>query len=271
MRRVVSLYLPTWPTDRIRRRNGAPPPDEPLVTASTEGSRRLIGAVDQAAHALGLRPGQTIAHAQAMVPSLHIVDATPEEDEASLAALAHWCIGYSPIVAANPPDGIWIDIAGAAHLFGGEEKLVTDLVSRLRAQSIQAGCLRGRCTGRGLGASRGMEARSSCRRGAPSRRLKPAGSGSAPAAGDGRGASSSRDRADRPACRDAARADGPPLRQGGRCSGSIRPSAMSSSRSTRSMPKETPARRVTFAEPIGRLEDLQSVVQTPCGQALPRS
>ena len=138
MRRVVSLYLPTWPTDRIRRRKGSPPPDEPLVTASIEGSRRLIGAVDRAAHALSLRPGQTIAHAQAMVPGLHIVDATPEEDEASLTALAHWCIGYSPIVAANPPDGIWIDIAGAAHLFGGEEKLVTDLVRRLRSQNIRA-------------------------------------------------------------------------------------------------------------------------------------
>ena len=32
MRRVVSLYLPTWPTDRIRRPGGTPPPDEPLVT-----------------------------------------------------------------------------------------------------------------------------------------------------------------------------------------------------------------------------------------------
>jgi len=73
-----------------------------------------------------------------VVPGLHIVDAAPEEDEASLAALAHWCIGYSPVVAANPPDGIWIDVAGTAHLFGGEEKLVTDLVRRLRAQNIQA-------------------------------------------------------------------------------------------------------------------------------------
>ncbi|MBF9232189.1 Y-family DNA polymerase [Microvirga alba] len=138
MRRVVSLYLPTWPTDRIRRRFGAPPPDEPLVTVITEGSRRLIGAVDRAARALGLRAGQTIAHAQALVPNLHIVDATPEEDRASLNELARWCIGYSPIVAPNPPDGIWIDIAGAAHLFGGEEKLVAHLVRRLTTQGIQA-------------------------------------------------------------------------------------------------------------------------------------
>ena len=79
MRRVVSLYLPTWPTDRIRRRGGAPPPDEPLVTVATEGSRRLVGAVDRGAHALGLRAGQTVAHGQALVPKLHIVEAMPGE------------------------------------------------------------------------------------------------------------------------------------------------------------------------------------------------
>ena len=138
MRRVVSLYLPTWPTDRIRRAGGAPPPDEPLVTVRTEGSRRLIGAVDHNAHALGLRVGQTVAHAQALVPKLHIVEAAPGEDEAALIELARWCIGYSPVVAPCPPDGIWIDIAGSAALFGGEEKLVADLLRRLAAQRHSA-------------------------------------------------------------------------------------------------------------------------------------
>ena len=216
MRRVVSLYLPTWPTDRIRRRKGSPPPDEPLVTASIEGSRRLIGAVDRAAHALSLRPGQTIAHAQAMVPGLHIVDATPEEDEASLTALAHWCIGYSPIVAANPPDGIWIDIAGAAHLFGGEEKLVTDLVRRLRSQNIQADA----CVADAPGTAWGIARYGSQVIVPPGRSIEAVEGlplrGSAPAAGDGRGASSSWDRADRPARGDAARSDRPALRKRGR-------------------------------------------------------
>ena len=44
MRRVVSLFLPTWPTDRIRRRSGTPPLGEPLVTAATDGSRRVVAA-----------------------------------------------------------------------------------------------------------------------------------------------------------------------------------------------------------------------------------
>ena len=108
------------------------------MTVRTEGSRRLIGAVDHNAHALGLRVGQTAAHAQALVPKLHIVEAASGEDEAALIELARWCIGYSPVVAPCPPDGIWIDIAGSAALFGGEEKLVADLLRRLAAQGIHA-------------------------------------------------------------------------------------------------------------------------------------
>jgi protein ImuB len=88
--------------------------------------------------ALGLRAGLTLAHAQALVPGLHAVEATPEDDEATLTELARWCIGYSPIVAPNPPDGVWIDVAGAAHLFGGEESLIDHLIGRLTRQGVAA-------------------------------------------------------------------------------------------------------------------------------------
>ena len=132
MRRVVSLYLPTWPTDRIRRRTGEPPRDEPLVTVHTVGSRRAVRAAGAAAPAAGLHVGMVLAQAQALVPNLHVVEATPDEDEASLRELARWAIGYSPVVAPDPPDGLWIDIAGVAHLFGGEEELLADPPSAVR-------------------------------------------------------------------------------------------------------------------------------------------
>ena len=260
MRRVVSLYLPTWPTDRIRRRKGSPPPDEPLVTASIEGSRRLIGAVDRAAHALSLRPGQTIAHAQAMVPGLHIVDATPEEDEASLTALAHWCIGYSPIVAANPPDGIWIDVAGAAHLFGGEEKLVTDLVMRLRSQNIRADACVADAPGTAWGIvrygsqvivppGRSIEAVEGLP--LPALRLPQATVEALHRLGIERiGQLAAMPRA--PIVRRFGKEVLLRLDQAfGHVVEPLNPL----------MPKDVPVRRVTFAEPIGRLEDLQSVVR----------
>lgn len=108
------------------------------MTVRQEGSRRLVAAVDANAHRLGLKPGLPVSYAQALVPNLHIAEAAPDEDEAVLTELARWCVGYSPIAAPNPPDGVWIDIAGAAHLFGGEGELVAHLVARLTRQGIAA-------------------------------------------------------------------------------------------------------------------------------------
>jgi protein ImuB len=139
MRRVVSLFLPTWATDRLRRRNGGLPPVEvPLITAMQDGNQRVIASVDDAARRLKLRPGMTIAYAQSLIPDLQIHDAMPVEDEAALHRLALWCTRYSPLVAVDPPAGIFIDIAGSAHLFKGEAALLQDLRWRLAASHIGA-------------------------------------------------------------------------------------------------------------------------------------
>jgi protein ImuB len=82
-----------------------------------QGQRRVVASVDDAAARLGLACGMTVTHAQSLVPDLCVVNATPEEDEAALLRLALWCIRYSPLVTPDPPDGIFIDVAGSAHLF----------------------------------------------------------------------------------------------------------------------------------------------------------
>ena len=71
----------------------------------------------------GLACGMTVTHAQSLIPDLTVVEATPEEDEAALFRLALWCIKYSPLVTPDPPDGVFIDVAGSAHLFQGEAAL----------------------------------------------------------------------------------------------------------------------------------------------------
>lgn len=141
MRRAVSLYLPAWPAGRLRRQKGAaaPPPEKPLVFAGQNGSRRVIIAADQAALALGLMPGLALAEAQARVPDLHVEAADPAADAAALERLAAWALRrYSPIAAIDPPDGLIIDITGAAHLFGGEPELLDDLLRRLAEARISA-------------------------------------------------------------------------------------------------------------------------------------
>ena len=139
MRRVVSLFLPMWPTDRYRKNTAdVPPRDKPLVIATKIGPRRVIVAANNAAQALGLRAGLTLAHAQALVPELHVTEATPEADDEGLTRLAIWCMRYSPLVAADRPNGVWIEVAGSAHLFGGEEALLHDLTRRLRRAGVNA-------------------------------------------------------------------------------------------------------------------------------------
>jgi protein ImuB len=120
-------------------------PERPLLTASREGSRRLVMAVDAAAAGLGLRPGMAVAHAQAMVPDLRIEEADPAGDAAALARLAAWCLRFSPLASPSPPDGVWIDITGCAHLFAppdapddGEPALLRQLTARLRQAGIGA-------------------------------------------------------------------------------------------------------------------------------------
>jgi protein ImuB len=135
MRRVVSLYLPRWSTDRLRRRSGASqaeaPPRGPLATALRDHGRRIVAATDEAAQAAGIRPGMTVTKARSLIPELIVADADPGGDLAALRRLALWCGRYSPMVAVDPPQGIWIDISGCAPLFGSERALLRDLHRRI--------------------------------------------------------------------------------------------------------------------------------------------
>lgn len=96
--------------------------------------RRVIAAVDAAARQLGIRPGMTVTKARMFASDLLVVDAEPEDDLEGLKRLALWAgRRYSPIAAADPPDGIWIDITGCAHRFEGETPLLKDILRRVSA------------------------------------------------------------------------------------------------------------------------------------------
>jgi len=96
---------------------------------------RLV-ALDETAERLGLHRGQPLADARAMIPALDAVEEDAGADRALLAAVADWAERYTPLVALDPPDGLFLDITGSAHLFGGEAALVADLAGRLHAQGL---------------------------------------------------------------------------------------------------------------------------------------
>jgi protein ImuB len=145
MSRIVSVWLPRWPILRAlaaqRQHPSAKPVEKPidpeapfvLVTAAAGGPR--IVALNAAAEGLGLGIGEPLADARAKAGFLQVRDHDTAADDAALRRLALWATRYTPTASPwgedNGADGFFLDIEGAAHLFGGEEKLLADLGARL--------------------------------------------------------------------------------------------------------------------------------------------
>ncbi|WP_133675087.1 Y-family DNA polymerase [Aquamicrobium defluvii] len=141
MPRVVSLFLPRWPTDRLRRKLGdaSPSSEAPLVLAGRLGRRRSVTALDANAQSLGVSIGMAVAKAQALVPGLVVLDADPAADREGLDKLSLWALQrISPVVAADPPDGLMIDTTGADHLHGGEAAMLETMVEKFAQSGVDA-------------------------------------------------------------------------------------------------------------------------------------
>jgi protein ImuB len=85
--------------------------------------RRLVAVAPEAD---GLEVGQTLADARALCPGLIALAANAAGDLAALIALATWAERYTPLTAVEVTagHGLWLDISGCAHLFGGEDALL---------------------------------------------------------------------------------------------------------------------------------------------------
>jgi hypothetical protein len=130
-RRVLSLWLPRFATDRLRRQRAPAAQTRPLATVRAVQGRLLTAAANRAAEAAGVVPGLPLADARAFLPALETVEADPAGEARDLAMLADWCGRYTPVTATDGEDGLWLDITGCAHLFGGERTLLDDLGDRL--------------------------------------------------------------------------------------------------------------------------------------------
>ncbi len=106
-----------------------------------------VTAVDVNAERRGIRLGTSLADARGAVPDLFVVEADEAADRALLEKLADWADRYTPLVAFDSPDGLFLDISGCAHLFArggshgnedGEAGLLADCLNRLARQGFAA-------------------------------------------------------------------------------------------------------------------------------------
>ncbi|KQT48595.1 nucleotidyltransferase [Devosia sp. Leaf420] len=96
-----------------------------------------MAALDHVAISVGLRKGMPVSKAQAMIKSLHVSDLDAAGDREAIERLALWALQrFSPLVAADQPDGIVMDIAGADHLHGGEEMVLKKILSQFKAAEL---------------------------------------------------------------------------------------------------------------------------------------
>ncbi|HET9232414.1 MAG TPA: DNA polymerase Y family protein, partial [Vitreimonas sp.] len=133
----LAIVLPRLKTDRLIR-SGQAPEGRPLAVYAKEANAFLLTGVDARASALGLKLAMSLADARAIHPALATVEAEPDEDARALDNIAAWCERFTPVVVIDPPDGLFLDISGCAHLFGGEAALRNQIVTRLTAQGFAA-------------------------------------------------------------------------------------------------------------------------------------
>ena len=134
--RWMAIWLPGLPCDRLIRSGKVSPGDKPLIVYAKTGNAYTIASLDRRASSLGLRVGMPVADARAMQPHLVAVEADEEADAALLDRIATWCDRYSPIVVKDPPHGLFIDLTGCSHLFGGDGAVLDDLQKRLERQGF---------------------------------------------------------------------------------------------------------------------------------------
>ena len=137
MSRFVYVFLPHLAIQRLERKraeSGVAPlgDDNPFALVGSAERGLVLSAVNAASRSEGLYPGLGLADARAICPHLVTLPAAPKQDADALLDLARWAsCRYSPTLNVDGDDGLWLDVTGVAHLFGGERALLADMSRRL--------------------------------------------------------------------------------------------------------------------------------------------
>lgn len=116
-----------------------PPPmhTRPFVVDSGGHVPRIV-ALNDAARAAGLREQMLLSAAYALAPELVQQARDVSAEQAALAQLATFALGFTPAVSLAPPSAWVAEIGGSLRLFGGLAKLVTRLADGVRSRGFKA-------------------------------------------------------------------------------------------------------------------------------------
>lgn len=107
-----------------------------MGTITPHGQTLRIAHVNRAAYATGIRAGQTVAEARAVLPNIVTHDDDPAADRRQLESLAVWANCLSPVVHIEGDDTLIADVTGCQRLFDGESNLLDRAIDGLKAQGF---------------------------------------------------------------------------------------------------------------------------------------
>jgi protein ImuB len=132
-RRFVSICFPHLITDWFTLRE-THLRNVPFVLSSPSHGRMVITAANANAQLMGIEAGMVLADARAIFPELEVLDDKPNLGSQLLKRFAEWCIRFTPSVAVDLPDGLFLDATGCSHLWGGDEFYLSTIVEKLNTR-----------------------------------------------------------------------------------------------------------------------------------------
>lgn len=108
----------------------------PFAFAAPDHGRNIITAVSERAAKAGIEPGMKAADAKAFCYGLEVLDDKPGRAAKLIQRLAEYCVRYAPNVMIDEfsKDGVFMEVSGCPHLWGGEREYLVEIVSRFKSK-----------------------------------------------------------------------------------------------------------------------------------------
>jgi protein ImuB len=154
-RRIAAIFLPDLACELVSQKTTWPSQDRasssvPMAVVDVNGGddtverADVILAANEAARRYGVRAGQNVAEARALVAHLSVRGLSSDQLHRGLARVADVALGFGPTASidsgddAIPPDTVWVDLTGTCPLWGTERAVVDALTARIRELGHQA-------------------------------------------------------------------------------------------------------------------------------------
>lgn len=142
-RRILAIVVPHILTEIVRGSRCSLLPQkqqkqQPLgiclvdTIESKPRPNEILTAVCPRAARSGVRAGQRLTEARALVSDLQIEHLERKLVEEHLIAIAEVVKTYGTTISWSLPDTVWLDVSGVAHLFGGEQNLAEEVQEQVR-------------------------------------------------------------------------------------------------------------------------------------------